>query len=76
MMEIRNYQLNERDFLHDLATPLMILNGHLELLKKKYNELDDTERQLKLDKCLHASEKLNHLLNERRRYVKSLTEEK
>ena len=74
-MITNDYILTERKFLHDLATPIMIISGQLEIILKKQQDLSPEELKEKTTKCLNKVEQLSELLIKRRKFVKSIQED-
>lgn len=62
----------ERELLHDLVSPLMIISGHLEVLMSDRNKptlsSDCVER---IQKCIKALDKMSALIKGRREELKA-----
>lgn len=64
---------NEREFLHDISTPLMIASGHLEYLVNQGTEGGDPEKtRYRMEKAYASMVKLTDKLQERREALKAL----
>lgn len=65
---------NEKDFLHDISSPVSVLVGGLEMLRSKIQSgkiSDLHEVELRVDKLLKVSDRLTKLLIERKDSIKS-----
>ena len=64
---------NEKDFLHDISSPVSVLVGGLEMLRSKIQSgkiSDMHEVELRVDKLLKVSGRLTKLLIERKDSIK------
>ena len=64
---------NEKDFLHDISSPVSVLVGGLEMLRSKIQSgkiSDMHEVELRVDKLLKVSDRLTKLLIERKDSIK------
>jgi hypothetical protein len=66
---------DERQFLHDLSTPLMVSHGNLVLLLEKLRK-DPAACQTpafveKMEKALLSIEKVSHMVSARRDHLRS-----
>ena len=64
---------NEREFLHDISSPISVLQGGLEMLKGKIQNgkiSDLSEIESRLDQLIGVSEKLVKILVERKEFIK------
>ena len=65
---------SEKDFLHDISSPVSVLQGGLEMLriKIKNGQISDlSEVEVRLSKLINVSEKLVGILTDRKNHVKS-----
>lgn len=65
----------EREFLHDISTPLMIAQGHLEYLATNGFEKDPEKASYRVEKAFSSLQKLTAKLEERRKVLKALSQE-
>ena len=74
MEEIKSVDVLRRELIanvsHDLRTPLSIINGYIETLQIKKNELSDSEKDKYLDIIKESSEKLTRLVSQLFEYSK------
>ena len=64
---------NEKDFLHDISSPVSVLVGGLEMLRSKIQSgkiSDMHEVELRVDKLLKVSDRLTKLLIQRKDSIK------
>ena len=64
----------EKEFLHDISSPVSVLQGGLEMLRAKIQngQLSDlAEVEARLEKLINVSEKLVKVLTARKEEVKS-----
>ena len=65
----------EREFLHDISTPLMIAQGHLEYLASAGFEKDPEKAKYRIEKAYSSLQKLTAKLEDRRKVLKELSKE-
>ncbi|MEP1094443.1 MAG: HAMP domain-containing sensor histidine kinase [Cyclobacteriaceae bacterium] len=74
MEEIQSVDVLRRELIanvsHDLRTPLSIINGYVETLQMKKEELDEKEKDKYLDIIKGSSEKLSNLVSQLFEYSK------
>lgn len=63
----------EREFLHDISTPIMIASGHVEYLVNEGFEKDPEKAKYRLEKAFSSLQKLTDKLQERRKVLKALS---
>jgi hypothetical protein len=66
---------SEKDFLHDISSPVSVLQGGLEMLRMKLKNgqiSDVSEVEARLSKLINVSEKLVGILTDRKNHVKDL----
>ena len=61
--EYIEHMMDERKFIHDLASPLMIAMGMVDSVN---NKIDDGDLKQRLEKSKAALDKMNTILRERR----------
>ncbi len=66
---------SEREFIHDMLSPLMVIQGRIKMILKKMdkdpNAMDMEKLNVDLNKVLTASDKLNDIIQTRRSALKS-----
>ncbi len=65
----------ERDFLHDISTPIMIASGHLEYLVNEGVNKDPEKVKYRIEKAFSSLQKISEKLQDRRKILKSLSGE-
>jgi hypothetical protein len=70
--KLQAYAKEERDFLHDISTPLMIALGHLEHLIEHPGTEDEVLIKYRLEKSFISLKKLTEKLNERRKNLHTI----
>ena len=75
---LKKTRREEQKFIHDIATPLAVIGGHLKLLSLSFEDPDATPTsQEKIRKNLRVSleqmERVSLLLEERRRALNGLS---
>ncbi|MCB0407665.1 MAG: hypothetical protein KDD34_05625 [Bdellovibrionales bacterium] len=63
----------EREFLHDIATPIMIVSGHLEYLLKNGFEQDPQKAKERIEKAHANIAKLSDKLVARRKVLHEIS---
>ena len=71
-MNTKDYIKEDREFLHAIATPLMVASGQLEFVRIKNFEMPKAEREEHISKTEMALKKVFDLLQERRTEVKTV----
>ena len=66
----------QRKFLHDIASPLMIAGGMIETAERVMTDTPNETVSQKLDKAKNAIKKATTLLQENRKLLISLSEDK
>ena len=64
----------EKDFLHDISSPISVLQGGLEMLRTKLlnGQLSDvSEIEARLEKLINVSGKLVKILTERKEEIRN-----
>ncbi len=79
MDEIKSVDKLRRELIanvsHDLRTPLAIINGYVETLQMKHDQLNEEEKGKYLDIIKGSSERLSRLINQLFEYSKLETEQ-
>jgi hypothetical protein len=71
--KLQAYAKEEREFLHDIATPLMIALGHIEHLIDHPGTEDEERIKYRLDKAFSSLKKLSEKLHERRKDLHNIS---
>ena len=67
--KLQKYAKQEREFLHDISTPIMIAMGHLEYLMEDDFKTDLEKTRMRVEKSFNNLQKLSDRLHERRKVL-------
>lgn len=71
--ELKKYAKDEREFLHDISTPIMIAMGHLEYLSQEDPRTDIEKTKVRIEKSFKSLKKLSDKLQERRKSLHQIS---
>lgn len=71
--KLQQYAKDEREFLHDIATPLMVALGHVEHVFEHPGSEDEERTRQRLEKAYNSLKKMSEKLHARRKTLHAIT---